>query len=463
MVAEVADKERIYNVKVAACAAAQTEAADVCAAAEQYASSDSCLPKREVLSSKTAACDTASASASIAICSFGDQLQTKCGDLTEVEALVAKIRASNRQDDYSEPDRQAEWAAIQRLKCLLEALRDDGDMSTSATQTCADSRPYPKTFDYLDARIAGLACNHPSFSFSGYSWIMGQTADQCVRSEASLEFTAAADKAPFALCDQSQTCAFTVTSNDPTYVFNGAYVRTLETHNGQPLYASANDPLLVWQYNGGSWDMCRRPAPTGPSPCAGSQGRGGNTGNVLQEGSIFCWGCAQMPRLESCTSSSTELLIGEGKKLVANTNAGEVQASQNYEVSFLLTPHGTLSGWTNIIHFTQTGKNCCDEGDRMPAVWFYSSTTKLHIRSGRQGGGNDGCDPTDQLPIGQATKVDIRVEGGKMQVFFSGNKVCETNTYSSPTSPSGTMVAWAGDPWHPASDATLAHLSYTRL
>jgi hypothetical protein len=364
VVATVAEKERVYNQKVAQCSTAQDEAARLCAAAEDYAKTDSCSSSREVLSAKSSTCEHTSESASVAICSFGGQVQTKCADLSAIHDLVTEIKSSSREDSLSEPDRQAEWAAIQRLSCLLEALRDDGDLSTEASQKCADSRPYPKTFDYLDARIAELACDQTSFSFSGYSWIMGETADQCVRSATSLEFTAAADKAPFALCGEN---------------------------------------------------------------------------------------------------TDSELVIGEGIKLVKNTKAGEVQASQNFEVSFVVTPHGTVSGWSNIIHFTQTGKNCCDEGDRMPAVWFYSSTTKLHIRSGRQGGGNDGCDPTDQLPIGQATKVDIRVQGGKMQVFYSGNKVCETSSYSSPTAPSGTMVAWAADPWHTASDATLAHLSYTRL
>mmetsp|Transcript_32193 Transcript_32193/g.78573 ORF Transcript_32193/g.78573 Transcript_32193/m.78573 type:complete len:579 (+) Transcript_32193:77-1813(+) len=362
--ATVAEKERVFNEKSTLCSKAQDDAAATCAAAEQYSSSDSCASKREVLGSKTSSCDQSSESASIAICSFGSDLQSKCADLSEVHELIAEIKGSSREDSLSEPDRQAEWAAVQRLTCLLEALRDDGDLSTEATAACAADRKYPKTFDYMSEAIAAITCDQKSFSFSGYSWIMGPTADECCRSAASLPFTAGADQPAFPVC--------------------------------------------------------------GENP-------------------------------------NTELLIGEGSDLVQGTSLGEVQASQNYEVSFVVTPHKTREGWSNLIHFTQTGKNCCDEGDRMPAVWFFTQSTRLHIRSGRADGGNDGCDPTEQLPLGKATKIDIRVAEGKMQVFYAGSKVCETSTYASPTVPTGAMVAYAADPWHNPALAIVSHLTYTRL
>mmetsp|Transcript_32194 Transcript_32194/g.78578 ORF Transcript_32194/g.78578 Transcript_32194/m.78578 type:complete len:579 (+) Transcript_32194:77-1813(+) len=362
--ATVAEKERVFNEKSTLCSKAQDDAAATCAAAEQYSSSDSCASKREVLGSKTSSCDQSSESASIAICSFGSDLQSKCADLSEVHELIAEIKGSSREDSLSEPDRQAEWAAVQRLTCLLEALRDDGDLSTEATAACAADRKYPKTFDYMSEAIAAITCDQKSFSFSGYSWIMGPTADECCRSAASLPFTAGADQPAFPVC--------------------------------------------------------------GENP-------------------------------------NTELLIGEGSELVKGTSVGEVQASENFEVSFVVTPHGTREGWANLIHFTQTGGNCCNEGDRMPAAWFSTGTTRLYVRSGRKGSGNDGCDPTQQLPIGKATKVDVRVADGKMQVFYDGSKACEKNTFGSPTMPSGTMVAYASDPWYNPALVTLSHLSYTRL
>ena len=55
----------------------------------------------------------------------------------------------------------------------------------------------------------------------------------------------------------------------------------------------------------------------------------------------------------------------------------------------------------NILHNTFSNKSCCGMGDRQPAIWFFSDTTKLHIRTGASGNGsgvnsigNNGINPT---------------------------------------------------------------------
>mmetsp|Transcript_36923 Transcript_36923/g.88919 ORF Transcript_36923/g.88919 Transcript_36923/m.88919 type:complete len:217 (+) Transcript_36923:918-1568(+) len=212
--------------------------------------------------------------------------------------------------------------------------------------------------------IDAITCDQTSFSFSGYSWTMGPTADECLRNAASLPFTVAADQPPFPVCGEN---------------------------------------------------------------------------------------------------TDTELLIGEGFELVQGTSLGEVNASKHFEVSFVVTPHGTREGWSNLIHFTSTGNNCCEEGDRVPAVHVFNQSTRLHIRSDRLGVATDGCDPIEQLPIGNATKVDIRVADGKLQVFYDSIEVCNTSAYASPTVPNETVVVYASDPWHNPALANVSHLTYTRL
>ena len=70
----------------------------------------------------------------------------------------------------------------------------------------------------------------------------------------------------------------------------------------------------------------------------------------------------------------------------------------DYSVAFDFTPgFETVETWSNILHFTATGDNCCEYGDRIPAVWFHPGTRKLHVRDGQPSNGNDGCDPIDPL------------------------------------------------------------------
>jgi hypothetical protein len=274
---------------------------------------------------------------------------------------------------------------------------------------------------------------------------MGQTVDQCVRSEASLQFMAAADKAPFALCDNSQ-----VKWVNTAGVYSGGY--------------PANANGVGVDNTKRNLDQAKLACAANPNCKAVTCASGGTSSCTLRASEDYKASPSNEDSYKMEVSSVPEL-IGAGGLLVKNTKVGEVQASKNYEVSFVLTPHHTLSGWTNIFHFTQTGNNCCNQGDRIPAVWFFSDTTRLHVRSSQQSNGNGGCDTNDQLPIGQATKVDIRVENDKLQVFFGGNLACETNPFSSPTdfSVPQTLQVWASDPWYTASGATLSHLTYKSL
>ena len=72
-----------------------------------------------------------------------------------------------------------------------------------------------------------------------------------------------------------------------------------------------------------------------------------------------------------------------------------------------LLPTGTKPGWSNIIHVSASGKNNGSPFDRIPAIWFYNNSTRLHIRTGTRENVNDGHDPPGQLPLNMETKLVI--------------------------------------------------------
>ena len=87
---------------------------------------------------------------------------------------------------------------------------------------------------------------------------------------------------------------------------------------------------------------------------------------------------------------------------------GTVALPTDYTVAFDITPNGRAGGWRNIIHVTATGGNCCSYGDRIPGVWFYPGTRRLHIRDGSNSEGNAGCDQAEgELPAGVTTEVVV--------------------------------------------------------
>ena len=92
-----------------------------------------------------------------------------------------------------------------------------------------------------------------------------------------------------------------------------------------------------------------------------------------------------------------------------------VQLPTDYSLTFDLTPsQQTQEKWSSILHFSATGDNCCEYGDRIPAIWFHPGTRKLHVRDGQPSNGNDGCDPIDELPAGVPTTFRIDINEHKV-------------------------------------------------
>ena len=83
----------------------------------------------------------------------------------------------------------------------------------------------------------------------------------------------------------------------------------------------------------------------------------------------------------------------------------------DYTLGMTITPRGMVGAWANIIHVSATGNNCCNYGDRIPAIWFYANTYRLHIRDGSTSEGNAGCDPEEQLVVDQPTDLRVEIRG----------------------------------------------------
>ena len=86
----------------------------------------------------------------------------------------------------------------------------------------------------------------------------------------------------------------------------------------------------------------------------------------------------------------------------------------DYAIQFDIVPGPQLvTAWSSIVHFTATGNNCCEYGDRVPGIWFMPGTRKLDIIDGHGGlggqgvQGNDECQLTEELQPG--LKYTVRV------------------------------------------------------
>ena len=123
-------------------------------------------------------------------------------------------------------------------------------------------------------------------------------------------------------------------------------------------------------------------------------------------------------------------------------------------VSFWLRIDKLYQHWRNIFHLTNTDKNCCANGDRIPGVWITPGGSKIYISSGTNSNNDDGF-VTGSLRIHKKQFITIVWDGTNVYVYING--ILNTKyTHSSPlTSTNSNAIFYIGDPWHGQTDGLL--------
>lgn len=142
-----------------------------------------------------------------------------------------------------------------------------------------------------------------------------------------------------------------------------------------------------------------------------------------------------------------------------NKQIGTVYNNGDYVLSFKIHPTGRQGNWASVIRLTTTDNDCCNAGDRMPAIWFGPNNLWLHVRVGDFRDGNWGFD-TQTLPMNQTSSFRLECRGSSV--------ICTVNDrVFSFTQPSGRFKGEArvmsGDRHYQPAIATLTELCFIPL
>lgn len=146
---------------------------------------------------------------------------------------------------------------------------------------------------------------------------------------------------------------------------------------------------------------------------------------------------------------------------VAQSKPVDVVVPQDYEIDFIVTPRELVANWSNIVHYTSSGKDCCDGGDRIPAIWFWPLSTRMHIVFGSKTDGNWHVNLEKQLPLNAATRVTVRAQGRAVQIFFNGTSALSATAPSD--RPFGKALFYASDPWYAPMMGTVQNYTLKSL
>jgi len=156
------------------------------------------------------------------------------------------------------------------------------------------------------------------------------------------------------------------------------------------------------------------------------------------------------------TSSGPDFTTGNTwTRLVKGHKLTTVTVDGTYVLKFDIMPHGKQGSWTSIFHMG--GNN----GVRIPGIWFYPNSNRLHFRTGTEKlGSNHGCDPSSQLPQNQVTSIEMTVTFTEIKVKYTGG-LTGTTTCAMDGHYTGTNIpVYVSDPWYNAGSAEIRNINY---
>lgn len=165
-----------------------------------------------------------------------------------------------------------------------------------------------------------------------------------------------------------------------------------------------------------------------------------------------------IPNGQQCHSIFPRNIEMNGKK---GNRLGEIDLTGDYILSFDITLRAINPfNWSNIVHFTTTGGNCCSPGERCPAIWFWPNSSAFHVRIGdTTRDGNWGLD-TPPIPLNQKVNFKLICIGQSVSLIVNGTVQNATQPSSRPT---GKATVWMADPWHDTPNALVENFCYTLL
>jgi hypothetical protein len=106
--------------------------------------------------------------------------------------------------------------------------------------------------------------------------------------------------------------------------------------------------------------------------------------------------------------------------------------------------------WRNIFHITNSAqRNCCSPGDRVPSVWLWPGTGRLHICHDTMASVNENFNP-EGIVAGVPSFVALIWNERTLTVYIDNRNVGSYTYTGDLVEPSSSAVLLTPDPWHDA-------------
>jgi len=127
----------------------------------------------------------------------------------------------------------------------------------------------------------------------------------------------------------------------------------------------------------------------------------------------------------------------------------KIRNSAKMSISFWIIISETNPNWRSIFHVSNQNIDCCNSGNRVPAMWIWPNTTGFAISHSTSTNGNIYPDLAYQVPLNTGVFLTIVFDSTTM-VLYANAISQETYTYPSPliSATSDASFYIGADPWY---------------
>ena len=132
------------------------------------------------------------------------------------------------------------------------------------------------------------------------------------------------------------------------------------------------------------------------------------------------------------------------------SNTGMLLPAKQYSISFMYNLTGLNPDWNNIFHISNTGNNCCNNGDRIPALWVKPNESNFYLKFSTDDNGDDGINSIE-IPLNTKVLITLLFDNNTVTVYMNNDqKVTKTFNNIAPISPNA--ILYIGSPWYNNND-----------
>lgn len=145
-------------------------------------------------------------------------------------------------------------------------------------------------------------------------------------------------------------------------------------------------------------------------------------------------------------NSTNWYTISQNGYSIKMTDTGITLPTKQYSISFFYNLTAIKPTLTNIFHITNTGNNCCNAGDRIPAMWVMPNETNFQIKMSTNDNGNDGID-IDGVPLNTKALITLLFDNNTFTLYINNDKKI-SKTFNNIAAINPNAIMYIGDPWH---------------